>query len=166
MIRPLGPADAEAWFALRQRALADAPLAFASSPEDDLVTDVAAAREQLGRTLESVIFGAFGDGALVGSVGLYRDRHLKMAHKAHLWGLWVDPSARRRGLAAALVAAAIEHARSLSGVSWVHLTVSSAAEEARMLYESLGFRVWGSEPDALRHDGRCVVDHHMALPLD
>ena len=95
-IRPLGPADAESLFALRQRALADAPLAFGSSAEDDLVTDVAAARNQLARSPESVVFGAFRGGALEGSVGLYRDPHLKMAHKAHLWGLWVDPAARRR----------------------------------------------------------------------
>lgn len=166
MIRRLEPGDAVEFLALRRRALADASLAFAASPEDDLVGDVESARQQLGRTPESVIFGVFEGGSLVGCVGLYRDRHRKMAHKAHLWGLYVDPSARRKGLARRLMAAAIDHARSLAGVSWVHLSVSSAAAGARSLYESRGFRVWGTEPDALRHDGTTVAEHHMALLLD
>jgi ribosomal protein S18 acetylase RimI-like enzyme len=166
VIRRLGPDDAAAFFALRRRALEDLPLAFASSPDDDLAADVAAARELLGRGPEAAVFGAVEDERLIGIVGLFRDRHLKMAHKCHLWGLYVDPSARRRGLAFGLVAAAIDHARSLGGVSWIHLTVSSTAEAAHRLYESLGFRVWGVEPDALRSAGRSVVDHHMVLRLD
>ena len=166
MIRQLQPGDAEDFFVLRRRALEDVPLAFASSAGDDLVADVATARELLGRGPESVIFGAFDGETLVGCVGLYRDRHLKMAHKCHLWGLFVVPAARRRGLARRLVDATVAHARTLPGVSWVHLSVSSAAEGARRLYEVVGFRVWGTEPDALRDDGRSVVEHHMALRLD
>ena len=62
--------------------------------------------------------------------------------------------------------ATVDHARMLPGVSWLHLSVSSAADEARRLYERVGFRVWGTEPDALRDGGRSVVEHHMALRLE
>ena len=45
------------------------------------------------------------------------------------------------------------------------LSVSSAAPEAKRLYERTGFQVWGTQPEALRHDGRSVVEHYMALQL-
>jgi len=164
MIRALGEEDAEAYAALRREALRDSPLAFAASPEDDVVSSSEAVREQLRRGPESVIFGAFR-GRLVGAVGLYRDRHRKASHKVHVWGAYVTPEHRREGLAALLLEAALHHAATLPGVSWVHLSVSSAAPAAQRLYERAGFRVWGTEPEALRHEGETAFEHHMALRL-
>lgn len=164
LIRALRVEDAEAYVALRRQALLDAPLAFLSSPEDDLAASLDAVRAQLQQAPEAVVIGAFAPG-LAGIVGLYRDRHRKAAHKTHVWGMYVAPPHRRRGVAAALLDAALAHARSLPGVEWVHLGVSDAAPVARRLYERAGFRIWGSEPDALRHDGRAAVEHHLALRL-
>ena len=161
----LDPQDAEAYAELRRESLLDSPLAFASSPDDDIVSSAEAVREQLRRAPDSVIFGAFQPG-LVGSVGLYRDRHVKASHKAHLWGMYVVPAHRRQGVASRLLDAVLGHAASLPGVSWVELSVSSSTPEARRLYEHAGFRLWGTEPDALRHDGQTVVLHHMGLPLE
>jgi len=164
MIRHLGDADAEAYLELRRQALLEAPGAFTASAEDDLVATAEAVREQLRRAPGTVIIGAFRE-CLVGTVGLYRDHHLKAAHKAHLWGMYVACEARRLGIGAGLLAAALEHARALPGVEWVHLSVSSAAQAAQRLYERAGFRVWGREPDALRAGGERLVEHHMALRL-
>jgi len=165
MIRLLSEDDVESWLALRREALLDAPLAFATSPEDEFALDAQALREQLRRAPENVILGAF-DEDLVGSVGLHRDRHRKAFHKAHVWGMYVTPSHRRRGLAAQLMSAILEHAAALPGISWVHLSVSSTAPEARRLYDAIGFRPWGTEPEALRHAGSAASETHMALPLD
>jgi RimJ/RimL family protein N-acetyltransferase len=164
LIRALRAHDAEVYAAVRRHALLEAPLAFGASPTDDSAAGPEAVREQLRRAPAWVILGAFRP-ALIGAVGLFRDRHLKGAHKAHLWGMYVAPSHRREGVAAELLQAALQHARALPGVSWVHLSVSAAAPEAQRLYERAGFRVWGTEPDALRHDGHAVVTHHMALHL-
>jgi ribosomal protein S18 acetylase RimI-like enzyme len=166
MIRQLLPDDAAAYFALRREALLDAPLAFAASPEDDICSSVEAVRERLEcGPPDQVVLGAFLP-QLVAAVGIYRDRHLKASHKAHIWGMYVSPASRRQGLARELLAAAVRHAGALPQVEWVHLSVSSAAPAAQKLYEQAGFRVWGAEPDALRHEGRTVVEHHMILRLD
>ncbi|MGH3056428.1 MAG: GNAT family N-acetyltransferase, partial [Gaiellaceae bacterium] len=159
MIRELRDDDAVVYADLRREALLDAPLAFASSPGDDIASSPEAVRQQLRLAPESVIMGAFRT-QLVGAVGLYRDRHLKAAHKVHLWGMYVAPSARRQGIASALLDAALQYAGTLPGVSWVHLSVSSAAPAAQRLYERAGFRVWGTEPEALRHAGQTAVEHH------
>jgi RimJ/RimL family protein N-acetyltransferase len=79
--------------------------------------------------------------------------------------MYVAPSHRGKGIAAELMQGVIQHARSLPGVSWVLLSVSSAAPGARRLYERLGFQLWGTEPDALRYEGQSVVENHMALRL-
>jgi RimJ/RimL family protein N-acetyltransferase len=166
LIRPLCVDDAEAYLVLRQQALRDEPMAFLSSPEDDIARTVDAVRVQLRRPAhEAVVFGAFA-AALIGIVGLHRDHHRKAAHKVHLWGMYVVPGHRRQGVAASLLAAALAHARALPGVAWAHLSVSATAPGARRVYERAGFRLWGSEPDALRHDGETAVEHHLAARLD
>ncbi|HEX2061260.1 MAG TPA: GNAT family N-acetyltransferase [Thermoanaerobaculia bacterium] len=153
MIRLLGEEDAAAYTALRRQALLELPLAFSAAPETD---------RPFGQG--QIIFGAF-EPSLVGFVGVFRDRHRKTAHKMHVWGMYVAPHARGRGLGAALLDAAIAHARTIDGVSSVTLSVTDAAPAARRLYERAGFRVWGTEPDALRAEGSSVAQHHMELPL-
>lgn len=162
-VRVLGPDDAGVFLALRRQALLDAPLAFQASPEDDRASSVEAVREQLAG--EIVVVGAFEAATLVGSIGLHRDRHRKSAHKVHVWGTYVQPAHRRRGIGALLLDVALAHARTLPDASWAYLAVSEAVPAARALYERAGFHVWGTEPAALRYEGRAYVEHHMALQL-
>ena len=165
LIRGLTSADADAYVVVRRAALLEAPLAFASSPHDDSASSPEAVSEQLRRAPNSTIFGAFQPD-LVGTVGIYRDLHSKSSHKAHVWGMYVAPDFRRRGIGLDLLAAMLRHARALDGVSWIYLSVSSASPEAQLLYQRVGFQAWGTEPAALRHDGQTVVEHHMALCLE
>ena len=94
-----------------------------------------------------------------------RSRHTTPAHCSHLRhkGMYVLPEKRRRGIASALLTAAISHARALPSVSAIHLGVTSAGEDARRLYERAGFKVWGTQPDALRAGGESVSEYHMVL---
>jgi RimJ/RimL family protein N-acetyltransferase len=165
MIRRLEEKDAEAYAKLRRESLLAEPLAFASSPEDDIARSGETMRELLLNRNGSLLLGAFKP-ELVGALGLYRDRHAKAAHKVHIWGMYVTGRSRRQGIAAALLEAVLDHARSMSGVSSVHLCVSSAAPAAKRLYERAGFQVWGAEPDALRVGGVSASEDHMILRFD
>ena len=162
MIRALTEPDLDAYLALRRSSLLESPLSFGASPSDDVSPE--ALRESMRRAPEWMLFGAFDD-VLIGAAGLIRDRHRKAAHKMHLWGMYVLPSHRGRGIGAALLDACIAHARSVDGVTALHLGVTSASEAARRLYERAGFRTWGTELDALRVEGHAVDEHHMALEL-
>lgn len=163
-IRLLSPADAEQLFTLRHRALLDSPYAFSASPEDDRISSVAAAREQLGHGPGSVVIGAFADG-LVGMLGMYRLPQLKTAHIVYIWGVFVAPQWRGHGLAKELLEAAIAHARTLPDVSSMQLSVNETTPGAQRVYESVGFRAWGVEPDALRFNGRSTSETRMSLAL-
>jgi RimJ/RimL family protein N-acetyltransferase len=152
MVRELGPGDLEPLLALRRRALLADPFAFSASPEDDVGLDPDFVRHQLGspgRGGRSITLGAFAP-QLVGMVGLAPERQLKARHKVGLFGLFVAPEQRRRGLAATLLGAAIERARRLDAVEQIQLAVSTRSEAAIRLYERHGFSRYGREPRALR----------------
>jgi ribosomal protein S18 acetylase RimI-like enzyme len=161
--RRLARADAEAYLVLRATMLEQEPLAFLASPGEDRISQPDFLRERLADT-ESAIFGAFAP-ELVGAVGVYRHSPRKVAHKIGIWGTYVLPGFRGRGIARQLLQDALAHARSLPDVLQLTLSVSDTQPSARRLYESLGFRVWGSEPQALRNGDRVVTEHHLSLLL-
>lgn len=163
-IRHVADDDAEDYLTLRRESLLDSPLAFSASPGDDFMSTPDALRGLLRTAPDWIIVGAF-DRTLIGAAGIFRVKRLKAAHLAWLWGMYVTPSHRGRGVAAQILAAAIAHSRSLPGVASVRLSVTTATPGARRLYERAGFVFWGNEPDALRHDGISVVEQHMTLDL-
>jgi RimJ/RimL family protein N-acetyltransferase len=165
VIRNLRPTDADTYAAFRRAALLDSPLSFMYSPEDDSACSADAVRERLRQNSpNSIIIGAFAP-ELVGTLGLFRDSHVKAAHKVYLWGMHVLPSHRCQGIGARLLDAAIQHARGIAGITTVRLSVSSTAPGAQRLYERAGFRIWGTEPDSLRHNGQSATEYHMLLRL-
>jgi len=165
-VRLLTVVDADAFMALRAVALAAEPLHFGAAAQTDRFRDPVVARELLARGPAAPVFGAFDGEQLVGSVGLVRVEAHKSAHRATVWGMYVAPSQRGRGTGAALLAAAIAHARTWPGVDWLQLDVSAVAPAAVRLYERCGFVTWGREPDGLRADGRSTDVLHMALRLE
>lgn len=167
IVRRLVASDSPRYVALRREMLLDSPWAFAASPEDDRGLDPEALAADLASPGSGIaIVGSFDErGNLTGSAGLTRSRHVKMAHRAHIWGVYVTPSARGRGTAEAILHAAFDVARSWPGVTSVGLSVSENSPAARRLYERLGFIAWGLEPDALHLDGRSFAEVHMYRPL-
>jgi ribosomal protein S18 acetylase RimI-like enzyme len=163
-VRILNQDDAGELFRLRRSALLDSPLAFGASPEDDAASSEAAVRELLEPQRKSVVFGAYKPG-LIGMLGLYRANQRKAAHKVNLWGMFVLPTCRGQRVAARLLDAAIRYARTLDGITSVHLSVSESAIAARHLYEKAGFETWGVEPDAIRFEERSDSERHMWFSL-
>jgi len=148
---------------MRLRALREHPDAFGMSYEEskDLPLEDSAARLQ---HKESFILGAF-DGELIGMVGCFRYEALKARHRAIIWGVYVVPEAGGRGVARLLMEAAIERARKLPGVETLLLTAVTTNEQARRLYQLLGFVGWGIEPRVLHVGGVYLDKEHMALEL-
>ena len=164
-IRALGVEDAPLLIELRREALESSPLAFAASAADDVALDPEAVRRFLGAPDTQAVYGGFDGDALVGMVGLFRSTKLKQRHKATLWGMYVHPRCRGAGAARKLLSEAIARARAWS-IERLHLSVSESATVARQLYESAGFRAWGTECRALQWEGRFVAEHHLVLVLE
>lgn len=147
--------------------LHDAPWAFASSPEEDRALDPDHVSEFLAENENAVVAIEATDGTqeLIAAAGIFRKPQLKSFHRAKLWGVFVEPAYRDQGLGRAVISTAIDLARSWNGVDFVDLGVSENAPAAQRLYESLGFRAWGREPESLQCEGRRYDEIFMSLRL-
>jgi RimJ/RimL family protein N-acetyltransferase len=161
LVRQLTAADAAAYRDLRLEALQNAPTAFGSSYEAESKQTVA---DFEGWMTRSYIAGAWLDGALVGSASFYRLDSAKVAHRGNIWGVYVRPAARGRGVARAVMENVLAFAR--KEVQQVHLAVVTDNASAHKLYEHLGFTTYGTEPRALRVDGRYYDEHLMVLRFE
>lgn len=170
MIRILTADDAEAYQALRLRALRESPAAFGSTYQSEVDIPLSQIAERLARGAgrENVVFGAFGDadGQLAGLAGLGRETGLKTRHRAHVWGVYVAPEARGRDVGRALMQALIAHARTLDGLERLTLGVEPGNEAARALYHALGFVTYGIEPQAYKLGGDYWDSELMSLGLN
>ena len=164
----LTPSDAERYGTLRRKMLVDSPWAFSSIPEDDFAQDVDNLRRLLAQPQYEILAaaGASDDSVLVAAAGIYRMSSPKFAHRAKLWGVFVDASFRGRGLGRAVVAAAITTAGNWIGVDFIDLSVSVNAPEARSLYQRLGFLPWGREPESTQIDGQRYDEIFMTLRIE
>jgi ribosomal protein S18 acetylase RimI-like enzyme len=161
LVRMMGPADALLYRSLRLRALREHPDAFTSSYEQDREQPVEASAQRLAA---HPFWGAYQHGELYGFVGLQRELRARNRHKACVMGLYVAPELAGRGVARALLAALIAHAR-LNGLESLVLTVTDGNQRAQRLYEAAGFRSFGVEPDAIRIGGRAYAKNHMQMNL-
>lgn len=167
LIRRLTPADLAEYRALMLQAYAHEPESFIATvaereplPLDWWLPRVAEEPEAPQRVL-----GAFVDGKLAGVAGLRFEQRPRTRHKACLYGMAILPPYRGRGIARALVQAVLEEARAHPETLLVQLTVTESNTPARRLYESCGFRPFGTEPMASRVGERFLAKIHMWCPL-
>ena len=137
-IRVLDAADADAFRALRLEALRDSPTAFGASHDDEVHFTRGDLVHRVEPTKDSWLLAAFDDeSAMVGCIGWYRDRGAKVSHKSHIWGMYVTPRHRRKGIACALVMDLIARGKSNTGVTQIELFVAAGNSSAACLYESV-----------------------------
>lgn len=162
-LRRLAFADAPAYRTLMLDAYAREPGAFTSTVAERASLPQAWWEDRVSQAPDPTerVFGAFSAGQLVGAAGLRRQRRERMRHKTSLFGLYVEPAYRGRGVGRALVEAVLTHAAALPGTRIVQLTVVEANDAARRLYAACGFEVFGTEPFAIEADGCFVSLVHM-----
>ena len=167
-IRQLGRSDAAEYRDLRLRGLREVPEAFGSTYEEEVLfsLDTVATRLEPTRSPSGrVVLGAFADGVLVGIVGCVQESRVKKRHTAVIFGMYVAPEVRGRGVGRRLLNEAIAEARTWPNVERVTITVVERVGAARALYVSLGFEPFGREIDALRENGVQDVMEYLALRL-
>ncbi len=148
--------------------LTNHPTAFSSSPEDCSRPSRRAqlrmpnAFPTLART--DVLFGAYADGEPAPAArGFMRDKGVKEQHKGFMWGVYLRPPLRGTGTAQALVEAVIAQGRTC--VELITSAVNAENAGARALYLRMGFEVYGTQPKALRIDGRDYDEDLLVLRL-
>lgn len=160
-VRLLAPSDAESFQRVRLQSLDEAAFAFPSSSAEEAGT----ALEEVSRRLQAddarAVFGAFAGTAMIGLVGLERQKLKKLSHRADLWGMYVVPQARRAGVGRELLTTALIHAAKSMRVHVVNVVVTTASLPAIALFRSLGFATAGTERNSLRAEGVVYDQHYM-----
>ncbi|MEP0983953.1 GNAT family N-acetyltransferase [Leptolyngbya sp. FACHB-17] len=163
-MRLLTPADAEAYHSVRLQALHEQPPAFGSLPETEPSISETAAR--LVVSDERCFLGAFQGEQLIGIIRISRYSAPNEKHRAYLAGLYVLPSFRCHGCGRALIHHALSWAANTPGIRRVNLTVVTQQEGAIRLYQSFGFRIYGTEQETFSRDGQFYDEYLMTLELD
>ncbi|SEN42422.1 GNAT family N-acetyltransferase [Lihuaxuella thermophila] len=165
-IRVLTKEDAPLYWPVRLRALKENPEAFGASYEESANRSLEQVAERLNASDNQFILGAFeADGQLVGLTGFSRESLSKMKHKSMIWGMYVAPEARGRGVGRLLLHEVLEKAKKMDGLEQIHLTVVTKNTPARNLYLSMGFRPYGLEKRALKVGDQYLDEEYMVLFL-
>ncbi len=151
--RVLDVEDAGAFREIRLAGLAESPLSFGSSVEEEQYRGLPEWAQRVTPGEDSAVLGAFLDRALVGVVRVVRESGVKQMHRASIASMYVAPEARRRGVASALMERAMSHVQGWDGVRQVELAVTAGNSSAIQLYQRFGFVEYGRAPAALRVEG-------------
>jgi len=164
-MRLLTCSDVDAYRELRLLGLRESPTAFGSSYERESVQDAEFFAKRITASDDQWVLGAFAEDRLVGVVSFVRDDGDKTRHRGALYGMYVHPDWRGRGVGRQLMVAMLKRTDALAGLRSVRLSVTDGNTAAEQLYESLGFERYGSEPEVLLVNGRYYGEHHLVRAI-
>ena len=166
-VRRLQPADAAIYHHLRQCALKDVPPFVGPLAENEAALELSELQSQMARYESDGIFsfGCFVENQCAGVAALSRKLNPKYSHKVFFWGLYVLPAYRGHSVGRRLMEHRIAFARSLPGVRFATLQVTTTNQPARLLHQRFGFVSCGLEPQALNLDGQFYDFELMQLDL-
>ena len=160
-IRTLEKTDAKEFQRLRLFALQNNSTSFGSSFEEEVKKSLEQFEAFIVPKSERVFWGAFENDKLIGMVGLGREDGVKTEHKGFIRSMFVDPSARKRGVASELIGTAINYSEAQMKLEQLTLAVNSTNIEAINLYKKFRFVEYGIEPNALKIEGRYFAEMLM-----
>lgn len=191
VLRELGPEDVHIFHKLRLSGLNESPESFGAHESEwkDLHQDEIVRRT--GCDAEAFVLGAFiqsavaansdaantahstsameekaaGQSDLIGLAGFRRHKGIKTQHCGSVWGVYIDPKSRGKGVAKALMIELLTRVRRIEGLEKILLAVTSHNTAALKLYERLQFKTYGFEKHALKIGERYVDEYLMSLNL-
>ena len=168
LIRTIQGDEVATFRTLRLEALRDNPTAFGADYQQDInrPDSFGEVRVHNGQgDGDVVIYVAEDAGELVGMAGVYRPDNPKVRYSGTLWGVYVRPAWRGRGLGRQVSQACVEWARA-KGLDILKLGVTIPNPPAVRCYESLGFRSYGIEPKTFMIAGQYYDLMRMFLELN
>jgi RimJ/RimL family protein N-acetyltransferase len=162
-LQTLTAADASEFRDLRLRALRENPTAFRATHDHESQLSLEAIAARLTAT-NCFVLGARYSDKWVGTAGFNREVGAKSQHKGLLWGLYVAPELRGRGVGRQLLREVLARVDAIPGLLRLNLAVSANNASAVALYEAAGFAVYGREPQALQVDGVLYDQWLMSRP--
>ena len=152
-IRELTADDAEAFRDLQRVAAQLAESGFTSSLdawESKSLTEISRILAAEHASHHEFILGAFIDHKLVGMVGFFRPSRPRPEPRGHVWGMFMRPEWRGKGIAGQLMDQLIAHAKKMPNLYTIQLTTLDRSKGIIALYRSRGFEVFATEQQVIR----------------
>lgn len=166
IIRSMQKGEAEAHRMLRLNALKNNPEAFGSSYEESIEMPLDIFEQRIPEPdSENRLIVVEKEGRLLGMMAFIRETRMKQRHIGFIHGVYVEPEARGKGLARKMMEHIMAHVRQLDGLRNVQLSVVTSNTSALQLYQSFGFEIWGTEPEALKVGDTFYDEYHMLCYL-
>jgi ribosomal protein S18 acetylase RimI-like enzyme len=134
---------------LRLESLKQSPLAFGSAFEEE----ASSSQRKWRKNMKSVNFAIEG-GEPVGMIVCAFNREVKFSHIAEIYGFYVKPGHRGKGIGSALLEHVLRLARRNRRIIKVRLYVNSQQRAACRMYEKTGFLVTGRLEREMKVGGR------------
>lgn len=164
-IRPLEIDDFAMFLEIQREALVQSPELFGSDYEWFESLSILSKEQRYEKYMNfpyQYILGAVDDdGNIAGMIGYSSEDSSKTRHKGTVWGLFVRPEYRGKGIATIMVMSVLETAQDMLDVEQVQLAVSTQNEASYGLYLRLGFNVFGTELHAMKIGDSYVDEYHM-----
>lgn len=161
ILRKLTIDDAPAYRELRLLGLKESPTAFGSSTERESPQPMEFFANRLADRPGCLSIGAFVNDRLIGVVSFVRDEGVKTQHRGAIYGMYVHPDWRRKKVGRDMLKALLDEVDQMPGLRSVRLSVTVGNDAAQRLYESLGFIVYGEEPEVLFVDNVFYGERHL-----
>ena len=166
-IRPLSATtDILQFREIRIESTIEAPESFRATEEEMRSKPIEEFERQLTAQESDILFvGAFKVSSLVGVAAIFFESSQKLSHKATVGSVFVTQTHRMNGIGRALVSELLAIARDDKKLLQLNLAVNTANTTAVKLYQSLGFAIFGTEPNAVVVNGNSYDEYHMQCVL-
>jgi GNAT superfamily N-acetyltransferase len=153
--RPLEEQDFSVFVALRKEALLNEPEAFGPDYNTFNATPLLDKEHFFERILNypfSFSLGAFTDEGILVGMGCFTCNRamVKRRHKGVVWGMYVQPLHRSKGIGKQLIDLLLLAAKHDAGCEQALITVTPPGSSAHRFYENMGFIQYGVEYRALK----------------
>jgi RimJ/RimL family protein N-acetyltransferase len=164
-IRPLEIDDFGAFLEIQRDALIHAPEVFGSDYDWFEALSILSKEQRYEKYMNfpyQYLLGAVDEeGQIMGMIGFSSDHNkAKTRHKGKVWGMYVRPTNRGKGLASDLVNTVLTSAQDI-GCELIQLAVGTRNEASYSLYLRMGFTVYGTEARAMKIDDEYVDEYLM-----
>ena len=162
-INKLDENDWEMFKRIRLRALQTDPTVFGSNYDREANRTEAEWRDQLAN-LNTAVFVVFKNDRPVGVTGAAVDRHDVSQKTVLLWGSWVEPDGREKGISKLFYEARIAWAREQPGVERITVSHRESNVASKYANQRFGF-VFTHETTKVWNDGTSEREFHYELTL-
>lgn len=142
--------DYDLYKSIRLELLKKEPISFGSSFEEENLFEDKIWKHRLTKNHVST-FGAFESNEIIGICVVVYNPRSKMKHLATLHSMYVRNNHRGKGVGKKLIKFAEKSSKN-KGVQRMNLSVVSSNTGAIGLYQKLGFKEYGLEPDTIKVD--------------